>query len=312
MEEEKDIIIVTDEEANERLDKILANRFKDLHSRAYFQELIDNQLVLLGGEPVKKRAKPKIGDEIEIHFSLTPEIDLTPENIPLNILYEDPYLLIVNKAAGMVVHPAPGNWSGTFVNALLHHCRGLQISDEQNLRPGIVHRLDKDTSGLLVAAKTSLVQTRLSAMFASREIYKEYAAICFGNPGNIEINAPIKRHPVLRQQMAIADAGEGRHALTRCSTVATKGKLSAVKLVIATGRTHQIRVHMKHLGTPIIGDSIYGNAQANKLYNAGRQMLHASILRFTHPITGKLIECRAPIPEDMNRIIPDFEALCGW
>jgi 23S rRNA pseudouridine1911/1915/1917 synthase len=305
MEEEIDRIWIQEEEAGERLDKVLASRFKEIHSRTYFQMLIDEQLVLVNGAPVKKRSKLQAGDEVEIQFALTPEIALTPENIPLDILYEDEYLLVINKPVGMVVHPAPGNWSGTFVNALLHHCRHVSCIQEGagDLRPGIVHRLDKNTSGALIAAKTITAQQRLTEMFAGREIYKEYQAICVGNPGNVEIAVPIQRHPIHRQQMAVAEPGKGKSALTKCETLVSDGKISIVKVIIATGRTHQIRVHLKHVGTPVLGDPVYGLTQINKKYHLSHQMLHAHVLRFKHPISGKEMEFTAPIPQEMQRII---------
>lgn len=303
--EDQDTITINEEEAGERLDKILSNRFKEVKSRTYFQYLIEEKRVLLNGEPVKKRVKPKEGDEIQIFFILTPEMDLRPESIPLSIVYEDDDILVINKKPGMVVHPAPGHWSGTFVNALLFHCKSLEISG-QVFRPGIVHRLDKETSGLLVAAKTSQAQQKLIEMFANRQVYKEYIAVCVGNPGNREIRAPIGRHPVHRKMMCVLEDG-GRLAISICKTLFTDGKISIVKVVLETGRTHQIRVHMKHLASPILGDSIYGNAQVNKKYGVGRQMLHAQCLRFKHPISGKDLEFTASVPEDMKKWI-DQEA----
>jgi len=305
MDDDKDRIWIREEEEGERLDKILAQRFKEIHSRSYFQMLIDEHLVLLNGVPIKKRVKPQVGDEVEIQFALTPEIDLTPEPIPLEILYEDPYLIVVNKPAGMVVHPAPGNWTGTFVNALLYHCRQLPV-EEGSLRPGIVHRLDKDTSGVLVAAKTTAAHQRLTAMFAGREIYKEYLGICAGNPGNAHIDAAIRRHPVHRQKMSVAEEG-GKEALTKCQTLAADGQLSVVKLVIMTGRTHQIRVHMQHRGTPILGDPVYGNDRLNKQHQAEHQLLHAHVLRFMHPFEGKEMEFIAPIPDAIAKMIQKIE-----
>lgn len=295
-EQESELIVIQENEAGERLDKILAHRFKDVWSRTYFQYLIDEHLVLLNGEPVKKRIKPQVGDEVEIQFAATPEIDLSPENIPLDILYEDEHLLAINKPAGMVVHPAPGNWSGTFVNALLFHCGNLEI---EGLRPGIVHRLDKETSGVLIAAKSLLVQQKLVEAFAARQVYKEYLAICVGNPGEGTIEEPIGRHPVHRKHMAVVQGG--KKAITHFQTLATNGKLSVVKVILATGRTHQIRVHLKHHGTPILGDAIYGNPQVNKQYGAERQLLHAYRLQLKHPITGQVLEFEAPIPEDIAK-----------
>ncbi|NGX43694.1 MAG: Ribosomal large subunit pseudouridine synthase D [Chlamydiae bacterium] len=302
---ETETIIITEDEAGQRLDKILANRFKEVRSRTYFQSLIRDHNVLLNGSPIKKQVKPQVGDEVEILFVLTPEIDVTPEPIPLDVLYEDEDILVVNKPSGMVVHPAPGNWSGTFVNALLYHCKQLP-SDSQHLRPGIVHRLDKETSGVLVSAKTSQAQQRLVEMFASREVYKEYLAICLGDPGEGEINLPIGRHPKQRQRMTVLDSG-GRNARTIFRTLASDGTLSLVDIILATGRTHQIRVHMQHHGTPVLGDSTYGNIQANKKFKVTRQLLHARKIRFTHPITKREMEFVAEIPSDMATFIQRLE-----
>lgn len=297
---------ITDEEAGERLDKILAARLSGAGSRTYFQYLIDEGKVLLNGAPVKKRAKPVCGDEVEVEYILTPELTLKAENIPLDILYEDESILVVNKPAGMVVHPAAGHWSGTFVNALLHHCgkvEGIVESDPAYaLRPGIVHRLDKDTSGLILAAKTLQAQQKLIEMFTGRRVHKEYLALCVGNPGSGTIEAPIGRHPVHRKQMAVLEEG-GRQAITHYRTLAHDAKLSLVSIVIATGRTHQIRVHMRHHGSPVLGDAVYGVASANVKYGADRQMLHAYKLRFEHPITGKELSFEAEIPADMQRLI---------
>lgn len=306
--DDNDLLVITEAEAGERLDKILAHRFKEVRSRTYFQYLIDEQRVLVNGFPVKKRMKPQPGDEVEIEFLVTPELDLKPEPLPLDIIYEDDDILIVNKPAGLVVHPAVGHWSGTFVNALLYHCQhtGSGQLDPSSVRPGIVHRLDKDTTGLLMAAKQPLAQQRLIAQFASREVYKEYLAICIGNPGNKDIDAPIGRHPVHRQLMTVRPEG-GKQALTLCRTLAHDQELSLVSLVLATGRTHQIRVHLKHIGTPVLGDPIYGSVSANKKYGVQRQMLHAKVLRLQHPITGIPLEFEAPLPEDMRQIVEKLQ-----
>jgi 23S rRNA pseudouridine1911/1915/1917 synthase len=301
MQEESETFFISDEEAGERLDKILATRLSSAGSRTYFQFLIDDGKVLLNGSPVKKRIKPKSGDEVEVEYILTPELTLKAENIPLNIVYEDDAILVVNKNAGMVVHPAVGHWTGTFVNALLYHCRDLSKQHNSDLRPGIVHRLDKETSGLIVAAKTAEAQKRLLEMFAGRHVYKEYLVICLGNPGEGSIDAPLGRHPVNRKMMAVLSEG-GRSALTHFHTLAFDGKLSLVSVVIATGRTHQIRVHMKHRGTPVLGDPIYGVPSSNLKYGIERQMLHAHKLRFEHPITGLMQTFEVEMPADMLEI----------
>lgn len=304
MQEENDLFFITEEEVGERLDKILASRLSQVGSRTYFQYLINEGKVLLNGEPVKKRVKPKAGDEVEVEYILVPELTLEAENLPLRIVYEDQFILVADKAAGMVVHPAVGNWKGTFVNALLYHCRQLPSMAEtsQNMRPGIVHRLDKDTSGLIIAAKTSQAQQRLIEMFADREVYKEYLAICIGNPKEGIINASIGRHPVNRKSMAVLKEG-GRPSITKYRSLAFDERLSIVSVVIETGRTHQIRVHMKHHGTPILGDPIYGIASMNHKYGVSRQMLHAYRLAFNHPISEEKMEFTSEIPQDMQKIM---------
>lgn len=301
MPEEIDSIVVTEELAGERLDKILTAHYAGSFSRTYFQDLISQHLVLLNGEPVKKRIKPEVGDEIEVEFVLSREIEILPEKIPLEILYEDEHLIAVNKPVGMVVHPAVGNWSGTFVNALMHHCTN-ELPSTDDVRPGIVHRLDKETSGVLIAAKTLEAQQRLIALFASREMQKEYLAICLGNPGSDIINEPIGRNPRNRQEMMVVSEG-GREAVTEFKAIAFKNALSVVKAFPKTGRTHQIRVHLKFRGTPILGDKVYGNRQSNTYYKAERQLLHAHRLSFSHPITGKNMIVEAPPPQDMQSFI---------
>ncbi len=311
-EEDNDTFFITEEDNGERLDKVLAKRFSKAGSRTYFQFLIDEGKVLLNGAPVKKRIIPKCGDEIEIEYVLTPELTLKAEDIPLDVIYEDDAMLVVNKAAGMVIHPAAGHWSGTFVNALLFRCRQdiehlQQETPASALRPGIVHRLDKGTSGLLLAAKTAKAQQRLLEMFAGRRVYKEYLAICVGNPGTGSIDAPLGRHPTQRKQMAVLKEG-GRQALTHFRVLSFDGKLSLVSVVLATGRTHQIRVHMRHHGTPVLGDPIYGVASFNTKYGLDRQMLHAYRLRLEHPTSGKEVAFEAEIPKDMLRLMKTIKA----
>ncbi len=298
---EVDTFAVTAEEAGERIDKALAVRYRGVQSRQYFQRLIADGLVRVNGHVVKKKDQVSPGDEVEVQFVLTPEIALEPEPIPLDILYEDAYLIAVHKPPGMVVHPAPGNWRGTFVNALLYHCRDLE-GDTSQLRPGIVHRLDKETSGVLVAAKTSLVHQKLVALFSGRQVHKEYLAICIGNPGKGEVEAPIGRHPVQRKMMAVVEQG-GRPARTLYDTLVTKGELGLVKLTLVTGRTHQARVHMRYKGYPILGDPLYGREGLNSRYGLHRQMLHAAVLHFVHPITGVPLTLTASPPQDMQAII---------
>ncbi len=296
------IIFVSPEEKGRRLDKLLAGRFPN-YSRTYFQFLIEQGCVLVGGRVIKKREEPKVGDEIDICFLLTPEISLTPENIPLDVLYEDEHLLIINKPVGMVVHPAPGHPSGTFANALIHHCQTLKPAHASDLRPGIVHRLDKDTSGLLMAAKSQLAHQKLVSLFASRQIEKYYLAVCIGSPKVEKIDAPIGRHAKHRQEMAVCFE-KGREALTLCRVLAEKDSLALLEVQILTGRTHQIRVHLKHIGHPVLGDTVYGSDSMNKKFGVKHQMLHAHRLKFIHPFTLAPMDITAPVPAAYTTLVP--------
>ncbi len=294
----QETILISKEEEGVRLDTLLARRFPK-YSRTYFQFLIEQNSVLSEGQLLKKREKLKEGDEIEICFLLTPEVSLEPENIPLDILYEDEHLLAINKPAGMVVHPAPGHYTGTFANALLYHCKNLE-ANPGNLRPGIVHRLDKETTGVLLAAKTPEAHQKLVAMFASRSIQKHYLAICIGNPPEGKIEAPIARHPKKRQEMAVSP--EGREAISIVRLIEKRGHLSLVEVELITGRTHQIRVHLKHLGHPVLGDPVYGSILTNKKYKIQRQLLHAHRIAFIHPFTSMPISLEAPIPKEFSLV----------
>ncbi len=296
-------IDIQESEEGLRLDKVLVQRFPE-QSRSYFQSLIERELVLLNDKAVKKRAQVKPGHEVTITFALTPEISLEPEAIPLDIVYEDEHILAINKPVGLVVHPGPGNWSGTFVNGLLHHCKSIENVGEE-LRPGIVHRLDKNTSGLLLAAKTSKAHKKLVELFAERRIQKTYWAICVGQPGGGSIDAPIARHPVHRKRMAVREGGKA--AITHYETLSFDGALSLVEAKPKTGRTHQIRVHLKHLGAPILGDETYGSKQANSKYKVEHHLLHAHKLEFLHPITGNPLVLEAPLPEGMARWVKKIE-----
>jgi 23S rRNA pseudouridine1911/1915/1917 synthase len=292
-------LVIQSWQLNYRLDSLLRDFYKT-SSRTYFQKLIDDGLILVNGKPVKKSYKPVVDDEVEVQFVATKELELTPENIPLDILYEDADILAINKPPGMVVHPGYGNWTHTFVNALLFHCRELEKSD--NVRPGIVHRLDKETSGVLLAAKTYAMQKALTSLFSERKIDKQYIAICLGKPEDaLTIKAPIGRHPVYRKEMAVLENG-GKEATTHIKLLKTNKNLSVVSVLLETGRTHQIRVHMKHIGHPILGDSVYGREGQNLLYKAERQMLHAEQISFLHPFTKCEVVIKAPLPQDMRTI----------
>lgn len=282
---------------SKRIDKLLAQEFSD-HSRSYFQALIEAGAVTCNGKGIKKRDIPPLGAEIQIFFAKTPEIQLEPEEIPLDILYEDEELICINKPAGMVVHPAPGHPSGTFVNALLHHCKNLP---ENELRPGIVHRLDKETSGVLLAAKTTRAHQKLIETFSNRQMKKEYLAIVVGRVEDQSFEAPIGRHPKKRKEMAIIE--EGRYALTHFKTLETKGEFSLIQALPVTGRTHQIRVHLKALHAPVLGDTVYGSEKLARKLNIKRHLLHAHKLSFDHPFTGKSLTLEAPLPADFLHIL---------
>lgn len=291
--------LITDKEEIIRIDKLLAEKFK-AESRTYFQYLLENGSVLVNGNRVKKRFIPKIGDEIEIFFQALQDISLKAENIPLEILYEDEHIIAVNKPAGMVVHPACGNWSNTFVNALLYHCKDL-VSLKDEIRPGIVHRLDKDTTGVLLAAKTQIAQQNLINQFKDRKIKKTYLAICINHPKDQIIDLPISRHPINRKEMKVDE--NGKEAITEIKVINSNEKLSLVLLTPQTGRTHQIRVHLKHINAPVLGDVIYGNKNFNDNYKVYSQLLHAHILEFLHPITNEFMKIIAPLNDEFKKFI---------
>lgn len=291
---------ISEEDLNTRLDKLLAHHYPE-HSRTYFQYLIDQDYVLLNGHPVKKQYKVRTGDEVEVEFHLTPQLDVKPEAIPLEILFEDDHVLIANKPVGMVVHPAPGTPSGTFAGALLHHCKRLNPDEFENLRPGIVHRLDKDTSGAIIAAKTARDHQKLIEQFSKRQVEKTYLAICGGVPKEGEFSAPIKRHPIHRKQMMVSS--DGKESISHFKVLSRRKGLSLVEVKLLTGRTHQIRVHLKAMNCPILGDSTYGSSSLNKQYGAPRQMLHAYSLKLMHPHSDSPLEAVAPIPTDMKNFI---------
>lgn len=299
-----DLFVVSKEAEGERLDKLLCNHYPT-YSRSYFQYLIDRNAILVNGAPAKKRVKPQAGDEIEICFLLTEQLSANPEPIPLEILYEDQWLIAINKPSGLVVHPAPGSPSGTFVNALLHHCQAILNQPFDSLRPGIVHRLDKETTGVLIAAKTYETHQQLISQFSKRTLDKRYLAICVGKPPEGLLSAPIKRHPIYRQEMTVA--ADGKEALSQIHVRAHKKELSLVDVTLLTGRTHQIRVHLKHVGCPILGDPLYGACSSNQKYGVTRQLLHATRLTLQHPHTGKTLVIEAAPPADMQKFIAEIE-----
>lgn len=280
-------------QAGARLDQFLAVSVPAL-SRSRLQVLIREGHVKLNEALTKPNAKLRAGDAVALAEPPPVPAETQAEDITLDVLFEDDDLIVINKPAGMVVHPAAGNWGGTIVNALLHHCAALSgIGGTQ--RPGIVHRLDKETSGCLVAAKSDLAHQALARQFAGREVTKVYLALAAGNFAlrSGKIDAPIGRHPVQRKKMTVVKPGQGRNAHTDYRVLAPCAGGMLVECTLHTGRTHQIRVHLKHLGHPILGDEVYG-----KRGGFTRQMLHAWKLGFAHPRTGERMNFQAPIPPD--------------
>ncbi len=282
-----------------RLDQFLAAAHPAI-SRSRWKQLIEAGHVVLNGAPVRKpNTALAPGDALVCTLPDPEPAGLVPAAIPLDILHEDADLVVLNKPAGLVVHPAPGHAAGTLVNALLHHCADLQgIGGE--LRPGIVHRLDKDTSGVLVVAKNEPTHAALVAQFAAHTVEKEYLALVWGAPAKKSgtVDLPIGRHPVHRQKMAVT--AKGRTAVTRYEILAAGPRAALLRVRIETGRTHQIRVHLARLGHPVVGDTTYGRARPGLPPGLviPRQMLHAHRLRFTHPRSGRSLEFTAPPPPD--------------
>ncbi len=281
------------EDAGARLDQFLAARAVTL-SRARIQDLIKAGNVTLNGRPTKASARLRVGDALTLTEPPPVPTSTLAEDLALDVLFEDDDLIVLNKPAGMVVHPAAGNWQGTVVNALLHHCPTLSgIGGEQ--RPGIVHRLDKETSGCLVAAKNDVAHQSLSKQFAGREITKIYLALAAGKFRHASgvIEGAIGRHPVQRKKMTVLEDGRGRASKTSYRVLAELPAGTLVECTLHTGRTHQIRVHLRHLGHPLLGDEVYGRRAG-----FARQMLHAWRLGFTHPHTGERLNFQSPIPAD--------------
>lgn len=313
-------LVVPASEAGRRLDQFLASVLPDL-SRSMIRTFIDRDLVTLSSGRVKPSAKVRPGDTVTLDVPEPVEMSADPEAIPLSILYEDASLVVVDKPAGLVVHPSPGHESGTLVNALLHHCRDLSgIGGE--LRPGIVHRLDRDTTGCIVCAKTDTAHRNLSAQFAARTTAKRYLALTHGVPrppvGRIE--GGMGRHPRHRQRQALLPVG-GRHSLTEYRTLEAFNNYALVECLLHTGRTHQIRVHLKSVHAPILCDAEYGRESSvtegvlrDSTGGAAmlvRQGLHAADLAFDHPVTGERMSFSSPLPADMDAVLAILRAGSG-
>ncbi len=308
-------VTVGPEQDGIRLDRALTALTTDW-TRSRIRKWIDQGRVLRNGAPARQSERVAEGDVLELEVpDITPS-EAQAEDIPLSILFEDEHLLVLDKRAGMVIHPAAGNPAGTLVNALLHHCKDLSgIGGVE--RPGIVHRLDKDTTGTMIVAKNDRAHLGLSLAFSRRTIEKTYLAVCYGIPRESEgvIEAPIDRHPTDRKKMAVRE--DGHKARTLYSVVERYEGAALLSCTLITGRTHQIRVHCAHIGHALIGDPTYSGRQWRNLINQvaryacrdfPRQALHARSLVFTHPVTGETISVEAPIPEDMAGLL---EALRG-
>ncbi|QYC72161.1 RluA family pseudouridine synthase [Chlamydia suis] len=316
---------VTDEKLAGRLDKGLV-LYNSEYSRAFYQQQIHLGRVRVNGRVQTRVSYPLVeGDLVDIELvEEEPPSSLTPEKIPLDKVYEDDMILVINKPRDMVVHPAPGHVHGTVVHALLHEMgeRLKQEFPEEPWRPGIVHRLDKDTSGLLITVKTRRAKALYSGLFASKQMKKLYLAVCIHSPSQEYIHTRIIRHPVKRKEMTVLpkDAERGKEAITHCRILASNGRLSVVALYPETGRTHQLRVHMKYLGAPILGDPVYGIPSINLRYDLDKQQLHAYSLVFTHPESAERVELVTKLPDDMASLIEkEFEegvsvvdGSCDW
>ena len=293
--------IVEQETAGQRIDRFLSGEDTDL-SRSALQALVAEGHVQCNGKTVAKSLKLKAGDTVLLEIPDAKPIEAVPQDIPLEIVYEDAHLLVVNKPKGMVVHPAPGNPDGTLVNALLWHCKGSLSGIGGEIRPGIVHRIDRDTSGLIIAAKNDAAHLALAAQLADHTLARTYECLAVGNfrEDSGTVNAPIGRHPVDRKRMAVVRQG-GREAVTHWEVIARYPGVTHLRCRLETGRTHQIRVHLAHIGHPILGDTVYGAKKP--VPGLTGQCLHAVGLRFLHPRTGEPVELTCPLPEEFVRML---------
>lgn len=291
--------MVEPEDIGERVDKFLATVQEDW-SRSQLQGWIKDGLLMVNGKPVKGNYRLQEDDEVTLTVPPAREVDIQPENIPLDVVYEDGDVIVVNKQRGLVVHPAPGHYSGTLVNALLYHCRDLSGINGV-LRPGIVHRIDKDTSGLLMAAKNDKAHESLANQLKAHTVTRRYIALVHGIISHEKgtIDAPIGRDPKNRQQMAVVFENS-KPAISHFVVLERFKEHTLVEMKLETGRTHQIRVHMKYIGHPLVGDPKYG---PKNLFSIEGQALHAKTLGFDHPATGEHLEFHAQLPDDMEAIL---------
>ncbi|MFH1288050.1 MAG: RluA family pseudouridine synthase [bacterium] len=297
-------IIVSEDKTGQRLDLFLSRQDLGL-SRSRIQNLIENSKIKIDGHiDAKSHYKIKHGNIISIEIPEPEKVNVLPEKIALEILYEDDHLIVIDKPAGMVTHPAKGNYSGTLVNALLHHCKNLSGINGY-LRPGIVHRLDKDTSGVMVAAKDDIAHSGLVKQWQERTIIKKYIALAKGKveKNELTVEASIGRHRARRKKMAVSLTC-GKNAISKIKVLEKFNKATLLEVKIKTGRTHQIRVHLSYLKHPVIGDVQYGK----KSETINRQALHAAVLGFVHPVTNKYMEFSSPLPDDIKYAIEFFRS----
>ncbi|MDO3392696.1 MULTISPECIES: RluA family pseudouridine synthase [Ligilactobacillus] len=291
--------VITDQTG--RIDKVLTTLEPEI-TRSQLKNLINDGHVTVNGQAVKPKYKVQAGDKISLVKPEPQSLELTPENIPLDIVYEDDDVIVVNKPQGMVVHPAPGHPDHTLVNALLYHSPLSTING--TFRPGIVHRIDKDTSGLLMVAKNDLAHQSLAEQLRNKTNKREYLALVYGQIKEDEgtIDAPLGRNPQDRKKQAVVKGG--RHAVTHFKVIKRYDNFTLVKCILETGRTHQIRVHMKYIGHPLVGDPLYG---PRKVIGKNGQFLHAALLGFKHPRTGKEMVFEAPLPENFQKMLDKLD-----
>ena len=294
---------VTEEYEDERIDKDMASLIDSL-SRSFIQKMMKEQKVLVNNIPVKANYRLRTEDEICFTLPEAAEPDIEAENIPLDILYEDDDVLVVNKPKGMVVHPAAGHYSGTLVNAVMYHCRGSLSGINGVMRPGIVHRIDRDTTGSLIICKNDNAHLSIAAQLKDHTIVRRYRAIVHGviREEELCINSPVGRHPTDRKKMA-AGVRNGKEAVTHIKVLERFRAYTYIECRLETGRTHQIRVHMDSIGHPLLGDTVYGNRKYSLPYVLQGQTLHAMTLGFIHPVSGEYVETTAPLPDYFSHLL---------
>lgn len=295
------VMEITPEMEGERIDKCISNYLESL-SRSYIQKIIKDGKAYVNDAVVKANYKVKVDDKVQFKIPDCEEPDIPPQDIPLDILYEDKDILIVNKPKDMVVHPAPGHYEGTLVNAIMFHCKDELSGINGVLRPGIVHRIDKDTTGSIIICKNDEAHRKIARQLKEHSITRKYRAIVYGRIMEEEgtVNAPIGRHPTDRKKMAINEKN-GKPAVTHYKVLERFDKYTYIECQLETGRTHQIRVHMTSIGHPLLGDEVYGNAKCP--FKLEGQTLHAMTIGFIHPTTGEYVEYEAPLPEYFEHLL---------